>query len=194
MNVFANNASARATGLTQHRTRAYAKMAYFFPPLTVAIVSINYGDTKQDSMRHEIELKQVPQIHQPLEGASNDLTITDTESQYVDRITDLREMAPDEGLRLDEGSLSQFLTFLKKAPFDIRRAAVGLGLNGEINAVWVSEDGGERLSIEFYANERIRYAWLPASGIVEIDEVSRQEFWTKFEEILHGFLSSNERT
>ena len=109
--------------------------------------------------------------------------------QYSDRMNDLRELAPDEGLTFDEASMSYFFKFLENAPFPVRKAAIGLGVNGEINGVWVSEDGEERLSIEFYSDGEVKYAWLPSDGSVEIRRVSSNEFWSYFQEKLHDFLT-----
>ena len=73
--------------------------------------------------------------------------------------------------------------------FAIRKAAIGLGVNGEINAVWVSEDGDLRLSIGYYANGEINYAWFSEDESIEIKRVKPVEFWSKFQDTLLDFLA-----
>lgn len=123
------------------------------------------------------------------DAASTGDTTTDCTMEYAARISDLRVMAPDEELELDQDSANQFISFLKNAPFNIRRAAIGLGVYGELNAVWVSEDRDYKLSIEFYANGEIKYAWLPLDGTVEIDRVSPETFWSMYRDRLRHFLA-----
>lgn len=109
--------------------------------------------------------------------------------QYSDRMSILREVAPDEDLEFNEKSANRFFEFLQEAPYPIRRAAIGLGIDGEINAVWVSKGGESRLSIEFYTNGEIKYAWLPPDSSIEIERVSRPLFWSNFREKLRDFLT-----
>ena len=108
---------------------------------------------------------------------------------YSERLDQLRQLAPEEDLTLDEDSLSSFFLFLREAPFIIRRAdTVGLGTDGEISATWVTENPKRILSIEFYEGRILNGVWSRHDGTVKVDQLGFDEFWKEVEEELRDIL------
>ena len=117
-----------------------------------------------------------------------EVSYTPTPHKYDNRLKELRAIAKDEGFQVDEKSVQFFATWLSNAPFQVRRAGLALGEQGEINAVWVSKDRETRLSIEVRSNGEIEYAWLPSEGPVTVKPIDSSEFWSHIGPAIRRFL------
>ncbi len=110
-------------------------------------------------------------------------------SLHADRIAELRAAAVPDGYALREDSVPVLEEFLQAAPYEVRRAGLALASQGDINAVWVSEDRKRRLSIQFFGDGTVEYVMLSPDDAPEMDRVAPKEFWTKFSQNLHDFLT-----
>ena len=147
------------------------------------VPNLNFGTSFEPSDRDQTALGYLPQISEDL-----NLDYTRILSVYDDRIGELRGIARDEGFEVDETSVHFFAVFLRNAPSKVRRAGLALGDQGEINAVWVSEDRQTRFSIEVFPDGNIEYAWLPSDGQVEVEPIGSSEFWSRISPVIRQFL------
>ena len=74
---------------------------------------------------------------------------------YRSRIEELRRFAALDGFSVSKASESDFWSFLTSMPF-LRRAGVILMENGNLRAVWRSEDKS-RLALQFLGNKSVEY-------------------------------------
>ena len=107
---------------------------------------------------------------------------------YEDRINELRAISREEAFGVDETSVRRFVDCLRDAPFEVRRAGLALGEQGELNAVWVSDDRQTRFSIEIRPNGDFEYAWLPSDRTVEVQTIDSSEFWSHIRPEIKRFL------
>ena len=78
------------------------------------------------------------------------------ESEYADRLRELREAASEDGYALREESNRSFIEFLCAAPYEVKRAGLALAGGGDVNAIWVSKDRTRRVSIQVFGDGATR--------------------------------------
>ena len=74
---------------------------------------------------------------------------------YQSRIEELRRFAALDGFSVNKASERDFWSFLTSMPF-LRRAGVILMENGNLRAVWRSDDKS-RLALQFLGNRSVEY-------------------------------------
>lgn len=111
------------------------------------------------------------------------------ESEYAERLRELREAASEDGYALREESARSFIEFLHTAPYDVKRAGLALAGGGDLNPIWVSEDRTRRLSIQVFGDGDVEYVMLWRSSAPEMDRVTPEVFWSEFSSTLRDLLA-----
>ncbi len=81
---------------------------------------------------------------------------------YVKRIEKLKELASEDGYRLDESSYNNFQEFLERYP-RLARADLVLLDNGNLRAIWKGNNSTE-IGLQFLKDSRVQYVLFNNSG------------------------------
>lgn len=81
------------------------------------------------------------------------------DAMYADRLSELAKIVVEEGISpISEGSRDDFFGFLRMQGYPVRRAALTLGDDGNLCAIW--DDDSWRLSLRFRGQGRVHYVLL----------------------------------